>query len=124
MSYHALLDVALDSPQNSSLYWLPQVQEAAIGLVEGLSGSLEGIENLLRESDKLLPALLKLIGADKDLSKGALTSLINISQVQSSTSVEVLAKIFDRLDFFDRGISSHSDMSGCGNRKRRRWRSW
>lgn len=63
-----------------SWWCFTQVQEAAIGLVEGLAGSLEGIEKLLMESDKLLPALLRLIGADKDLSKGALTSLINLSQ--------------------------------------------
>lgn len=48
--------------------------------MEGLSGSLEGVEKLLSESDKLLPALLKLIGAQKYISKGALTSLINLSQ--------------------------------------------
>lgn len=61
---------------------LKQVQQAAVGLVEGLTGSLEGIEKLLKESGNLLPTLLRLVGADKDLSKAALTSLVNLSQVR------------------------------------------
>ncbi len=70
--------------QGWTINCLLQVQQGAVGLVEGLSGSLEGVEKLLSESDKLLPALLKLIGAQKDISKGALTSLINLSQACST----------------------------------------
>ncbi|EIE25556.1 ARM repeat-containing protein [Coccomyxa subellipsoidea C-169] len=74
-----------------------EVQKAAIGLVEGLAGSLEGIEKLLMESDKLLPALLRLIGADKDLSKGALTSLINLSQKEEAVAALVKLKVVGRI---------------------------
>ena len=58
-----------------------QVQTAAASLVEGLTGSVDGLEQLMTQCDTLLPALLRLIAGDRDISKAALNSLINLSQV-------------------------------------------
>ena len=49
-------------------------------MVEGLTASVEGIDKLLTEAGLLLPALLRLMGSDKDVSCAALTSLVNLSQ--------------------------------------------
>jgi 3-polyprenyl-4-hydroxybenzoate decarboxylase len=64
------------------LVYFTQVRKAASELVEGLTGSLQGIEKLLGEADRLLPALLRLLGDDRAISKSALTSLVNLTQVQ------------------------------------------
>ena len=58
-----------------------QVQKAALDLVQGLTGSVDGLEQLMTQSGSLFPALLRLIAGDRDISKAALTSLINLSQV-------------------------------------------
>ena len=58
-----------------------QVQKAAVDLVEGLTGSVDGLEQLMSHSGSLLPALLRLIAGDRDISKTALNCLINLSQV-------------------------------------------
>ena len=52
-------------------------------LVEGLTGSVDGLEQLMTQSDGLLPALLRLIAGDRDVSKAALNSLINLSQASA-----------------------------------------
>ena len=59
-----------------------QVQRAAVDLVEGLTGSVDGLEQLMTQADVLLPALLRLIAATEGTSKAALHSLINLSQVK------------------------------------------
>ena len=59
-----------------------QVQKAAVDLVEGLTGSVDGLEQLMTQSDSLFPALLRLIAGDRETSKAALNSLINLSQVR------------------------------------------
>lgn len=60
---------------------IEQVQKAAVDLVEGLTGSVDGLEQLMNQSYELLPALLRLIASDAETSKAALNSLINLSQV-------------------------------------------
>lgn len=56
-------------------------------MVEGLTSSLEGIDKLLTEAGLLLPALLRLMGSDKDVSRAALTSLVNLSQARSPVAL-------------------------------------
>ena len=58
-----------------------QVQRAAVDLVEGLTGSIDGLEQLMTQADVVLRALLRLIAGDAGTSKAALHSLINLSQV-------------------------------------------
>lgn len=58
-----------------------QVRRQAVGLVEGLTGSAEGTQTLSSASNELLPALLWLVGDSNQISKAALTSLVNLSQV-------------------------------------------
>ena len=57
-----------------------------MGLVEGLTASVEGLDKLMSEAGTLLPALLRLIGADRDTSRAALTALINLCQARALLS--------------------------------------
>lgn len=50
-------------------------------MVQGLTATPEGAEQLRSESDELLPALLWLMNDEGQVSKAALTSLVNLSQV-------------------------------------------
>ncbi len=59
-------------------------------LVEGLTGSVDGLEQLMTQSDELLPALLRLIAGDRDVSKAALNSLINLSQASPDSRACIL----------------------------------
>lgn len=54
-----------------------------MGLVEGLTATVDGLDKLMSEAGALLPALLRLIGADRDTSRAALTALINLCQAYS-----------------------------------------
>jgi hypothetical protein len=58
-----------------------QMRRQAVGLVQGLTGSPEGAQALSSASNELLPALLWLVGDSSQISKAALTSLVNLSQV-------------------------------------------
>ncbi len=55
----------------------------AADIVQGLTGSADGIDKLKGALDKqLLPNLFRLVpAADADLSRAALVSLVNLSQV-------------------------------------------
>lgn len=58
-----------------------QMRRQAVGLVQGLTGSPEGTQTLASASNELLPALLWLVGDSSQVSRAALTSLVNLSQV-------------------------------------------
>eukprot|EP00882_Tetradesmus_deserticola_P022423 GHRQ01024328.1.p1 GENE.GHRQ01024328.1~~GHRQ01024328.1.p1 ORF type:complete len:159 (+),score=57.13 GHRQ01024328.1:242-718(+) len=61
----------------------PEVQQAAVDIVSGLSGSPEGINRLKGVQAALLGALLRIVGtpdADPAVSKAALAALVNLSQ--------------------------------------------
>ncbi|KAF6255311.1 hypothetical protein COO60DRAFT_1641647 [Scenedesmus sp. NREL 46B-D3] len=61
----------------------PEVQQAAVDIVSGLSGSPEGINRLKGIQVALLGALLRITGtpdADPAVSRAALTALVNLSQ--------------------------------------------
>jgi hypothetical protein len=60
-----------------------QVQQAAVDIVSGLSGSPEGIDRLKGVQVALLGALLRIVGtpdAEPAVSRAALTALVNLSQ--------------------------------------------
>jgi hypothetical protein len=60
-----------------------QVQQAAVDIVSGLSGSPEGIDRLKGVQVSLLAALLRIVGtpdAEPAVSRAALTALVNLSQ--------------------------------------------
>lgn len=58
-----------------------QVQKMAVDIVSGLSGSAEGIDKLKGVQVSLLGALLRLVpDPNADVSKAALTALVNMSQ--------------------------------------------
>ena len=58
-----------------------QVQKAAVDVVKGLTGSVDGLEQLMTQSKELFPALLRLVAGENDTAEAALNSLINLSQV-------------------------------------------
>ena len=67
-----------------------QVKLHAVELVQGLTGSPEGIAHLSGRSAKLLPALFRLVG-DEEASRAALVSLVNLSQVRGTPSPGALS---------------------------------
>lgn len=78
-----------------------QIRKAAVGMVQGLTATPEGAEQLRSESEELLPALLWLMNDEGQVSKAALTSLVNLSQVSlafvASRRVLVSASIVHRI---------------------------
>ena len=62
-------------------------------LVQGLTGSPEGIAKLADRSKALLPLLFRLVGDEDAISKAALVSLVNLSQVQRCCTVAVLLSV-------------------------------
>ena len=53
---------------------------AATG-IQGLTGSPEGLKVLAGQTEQLAPVLLRMAADKPDISKAALSSLINLSQV-------------------------------------------
>ena len=72
---------------HSSIYILVcvQIRKAAVDMVQGLSATTDGAQQLRTANDELLPALLWLMNDESHVSKAALTSLINLSQVGLQT---------------------------------------
>ncbi len=60
---------------------MAQVRKGAAELVQGLTGSPEGLQQLMSAADKLLPALLRRLSDDAAVSKPVLTALVNLTQV-------------------------------------------
>jgi hypothetical protein len=52
-----------------------------VDVVKGLTGSVDGLEQLMNQSRELFPALLRLVAGENDTAEAALYSLINLSQV-------------------------------------------
>ena len=70
-----------------SCHWLVtlcsvQVRKGAAVVVEGLTGSPEGLSQLNSVLDTLLPALLRRLSDDPAVSRAVLTGLVNLAQVQ------------------------------------------
>lgn len=57
-----------------------QIKQHAAELVQGLTGSPEGIAKLAGRSAKLLPPLFRLVAAPEATSRAALVALVNLSQ--------------------------------------------
>lgn len=57
-----------------------QVKKQAIFLVQGLTGSPDGISQLSSRRDTLIPALLRLVADSEQISRPALVSLVNLAQ--------------------------------------------
>lgn len=53
----------------------------AVSGVQGLTGSADGIQLLAAHIEKLVPLLFRVIADQAEISKAALTALINLSQV-------------------------------------------
>ncbi|CAM8984120.1 unnamed protein product [Rhodiola kirilowii] len=58
----------------------PQVKKAAVDIVQGLTGSDEGIKSLASYSGVMLPALSRLVGDKKEFAEPAAEALVNLSQ--------------------------------------------
>lgn len=68
----------------------PQIKQHAAELVQGLTGSPEGIAKLAGRSAKLLPPLFRLVPAAEATSRAALVALVNLSQVGDSRRAAVV----------------------------------
>ena len=60
-----------------------QVKQHAVELVQGLTGTPEGIAQLATKHEILLPPLFRLVGGPAAISRPALASLVNLSQEPS-----------------------------------------
>ncbi|KAK7317994.1 hypothetical protein RJT34_02680 [Clitoria ternatea] len=58
----------------------PQIAKAAVDIVRGLTGSVEGLDSLANYSNTLTPSLSRLLSAPKEVSEGAAEALVNLSQ--------------------------------------------
>ena len=56
------------------------MKQQAVELVQGLTGSPEGIAQLASRGKRLLSPLFRLVGAESSISRPALASLVNLSQ--------------------------------------------
>ncbi|TKY58849.1 HGH1-like protein [Spatholobus suberectus] len=61
----------------------PQITKAAVDIVRGLTGSVEGLRSLANYSNTLLPALSRLLTLPKEVSEAAAEALVNLSQNSS-----------------------------------------
>lgn len=68
-------------PQLNWIAVCAQIRKAAVDMVQSLSATTDGAQQLRTASDELLPALLWLMNDESHVSKAALTSLVNLSQV-------------------------------------------
>lgn len=59
---------------------LLQIKQHAAELVQGLTGSPEGVSQLAARAAKLLPPLLRLVPGPAASSRAALVALVNLSQ--------------------------------------------
>ncbi|KAG4935779.1 hypothetical protein JHK85_050698 [Glycine max] len=67
----------------------PQIRKAAVDIVRGLTGSVEGLQSLANYSNALLPALSRLLTLPKEVSEAAAEALVNLSQNSSLAEVMV-----------------------------------
>jgi len=81
-------------PSATVLWGTAQVQQGALALVVGLTGSPDGLDKLAGAATELLPALLRLLPAAPGTSRSALTALVNLCQVSKFVSL-----------FSDRGVA-------------------
>ncbi|XP_008461980.1 uncharacterized protein LOC103500458 isoform X2 [Cucumis melo] len=58
----------------------PQLRKAAIDIVQGLTGSEDGLQSLAKYPDVLLPSLARLLREQKDVAERAAEALVNLSQ--------------------------------------------
>ncbi|XP_022157091.1 protein HGH1 homolog isoform X2 [Momordica charantia] len=68
----------------------PQVRKAAIDIVQGLTGSEDGLQSLAKHPKVLLPSLARLLREQKDVAERAAEALVNLSQ-----NSDLAAKMID-----------------------------
>ncbi len=86
----------------------------ALGIIKGLTGSLEGIDRLKAKLDRLLVAALKLVPVPEpepqaaQLSECALESLVNLSQDMEAARKMLQLRVIGRLmDYLREGSCPH-----------------
>lgn len=104
---------------------VPQVKGVALGIVEGLSGSADGIAQLKAVQPPLVRKLFGLAADKPEVSRKALGALVNLSQ--DAAVAEALLKLgaINRvMDYIRDGTSPHADLlvGAAAGRLGRRWR--
>uniref|UniRef100_A0A7N2LBQ6 Protein HGH1 N-terminal domain-containing protein n=1 Tax=Quercus lobata TaxID=97700 RepID=A0A7N2LBQ6_QUELO len=58
----------------------PQITKAAVDIVQGLTGSEDGLKSLAHYANIVLPSLSRLLAGPKEVSEPAAEALVNLSQ--------------------------------------------
>ncbi|KAK9826935.1 hypothetical protein WJX74_000656 [Apatococcus lobatus] len=85
-----------------------EVRKGAAEIIEGLTGSPEGLQQLNSVSGSLLPALLRRLSDDTAVSQAVLTALVNLSQDERVVTKLVELSVVGRcVDYLKDGSSQH-----------------
>ncbi|CAM6106236.1 unnamed protein product [Calypogeia fissa] len=74
----------------------PQLRKATVEIVQGLSGTDDGIRVLAIKAPLLLPPLLKLLGDEQEISQVAAEALVNLSQDEKLAEALISAGAVDK----------------------------
>jgi hypothetical protein len=90
---------------------LSQVKQGALDIVQGLTGSPDGIDKLKTHIAKLLGNLLRLANDSTETSKPALTCLVNLSQDIDMSRKLLEVKIVPRvMDYIRERTCPHPEL--------------
>lgn len=82
--YSDLAAMAVDKDLEDLAFFLkspsPNLKKAAVEIVQGLSGTDDGVRRLSSHASALLPPLLALLSESEEISKPAAEALVNLSQ--------------------------------------------
>ena len=89
----------------------PQIKQHAAELVQGLTGSPEGIAQLAGRAGNLLPPLLRLVAGEPAASRAALTCLVNLAQEPAVQQALLEARTVGRcIDYINEKSCAHPDL--------------
>ena len=88
-----------------------QVKGTAVGIVEGLTGSPDGIEQLKAVQQPLVTRLFRMAADKPELSRKALNSLVNLSQDPAVGEALLKLNAVSRImEFIREGTCPHADL--------------
>ncbi|KAJ7567509.1 hypothetical protein O6H91_02G151000 [Diphasiastrum complanatum] len=87
----------------------PNVKKAAVEIVQGLTGTEDGIKSLASKSAMLIPPLLGLVGEKQEVSQLAAGCLVNLSQdtkiAEQLIAAGAIEKVMELLGKVDQGFN-------------------
>ena len=85
----------------------------AVNGVQGLTGSPEGLRVLAGQTKRLAPVLLCMVSDQPDISKAALSSLVNLSQVRAFSSTLFRSHKLPACCFWAHASDRPVEWAGC-----------